>query len=550
MQTSPILNVSSETGQFAGASGSASPKAAMESVFEAMFKTKIKGIRENGKAPVAAPPPGQSEDSAREKTAAAGVETPLYLLVQSVDTPAILSAGSPGGREPAGGAVQAAAVSEMPASSMVGAETTGKSENTVARVAGSLMSSSQPGGAELPPAESGAGEVSSGAIDRPMPESVAPRSQAPTHEASGDGAAPLRPRPEAGDSAVAEAPAAVVGQQRPRGTHGIKAGGDKTFQRLAEMPDPSQTDTHAIASSPSKAVVNSSQDRVEVSGLGMRGVDAAAPATQSAPVEKSSDAPGAAEQPIRALHPATRAVETVCVQQSGCGSDGPAQQEENMKPKRTAGFATVISRLADDPAGDRHAVRDPEGGAATADPSAVSAAMPDARKPGQQSSMEPRATGDDAAPAGRFKLGDSSHENPLLVSESRLISRPGEAAIHIELQAGALGSVELRAHMSGNRLNASIATEHDAARALLASGLPALHNTLAERDVCIDVLQVTHGPAVLTGGAHFGDSGERQSAHRFDKPLRLSGRPSLAACDGWAELPDAGGGRARLSVLA
>ena len=139
----------------------------------------------------------------------------------------------------------------------------------------------------------------------------------------------------------------------------------------------------------------------------------------------------------------------------------------------------------------------------------------------------------------------------MLVSQARLLNGPGQTEIRIELQAGALGGLELRAHVSGNQLNASIAAEHHATRTLLTTELPALHNTLREKDVRIDVLRIEQEATAPAGSASGENSGQRAPAQKFDKPSRMSDGPMLSAgVDGLADLLDGISARGRLSVLA
>jgi flagellar hook-length control protein FliK len=147
--------------------------------------------------------------------------------------------------------------------------------------------------------------------------------------------------------------------------------------------------------------------------------------------------------------------------------------------------------------------------AAFTDSTIVAAAM---RAP-----AEPHAANADTKP-GSSNLSTSAQGQALpspaaaeqnVVNAAHLLDHAGQTEIRIEMQGGSLGGVELRAHMSGNDIGASIAVEHHDVQDMLANDLPALHNALIEKNLRVDYLSVSQGmPGSMNGGAG-SDAGHR-----------------------------------------
>jgi Flagellar hook-length control protein FliK len=74
----------------------------------------------------------------------------------------------------------------------------------------------------------------------------------------------------------------------------------------------------------------------------------------------------------------------------------------------------------------------------------------------------------------------------------------------IALKAEALGSVEVRAHVSSDQVGAAIAVERRDAHALLASDLPALHEALSGRQLRLESISLQHGLFSESGGGTAG----------------------------------------------
>jgi flagellar hook-length control protein FliK len=88
------------------------------------------------------------------------------------------------------------------------------------------------------------------------------------------------------------------------------------------------------------------------------------------------------------------------------------------------------------------------------------------------------------------------------------------------LQAETLGNVELKAHITGDQLNATIMVDRHDVHAALLSDLPSLHQGLSEKQVRMDnvaVLQSSFNSGHSTGGA--GDTGP-QRQQRNANPQR------------------------------
>ena len=127
----------------------------------------------------------------------------------------------------------------------------------------------------------------------------------------------------------------------------------------------------------------------------------------------------------------------------------------------------------------------------------------------------------------------------------------GGTEVRIELQSDSLGSVELRAHVSGNQIGASIAVEHHEAEVMLNTELPALHSALVEKNIRMDSLVVSQGAHASMGGGPGADAGQKNFTP-FHAKSAPSGRgeTSFAFPEAPPEWTGSGDASARLSVLA
>lgn len=138
-----------------------------------------------------------------------------------------------------------------------------------------------------------------------------------------------------------------------------------------------------------------------------------------------------------------------------------------------------------------------------------------------------------------------------VVNSAHIVDQAGQTEIRIEMQADSLGGVELRAHIAGDQIGASIAVEHHEMQQALATELPALHNALAEKNLRVETLSVTQGTfSSLTGGPGH-DAGQRGQAQY---PAKVAYAESFEAAPIPAEAPaetwSAGNAANGLSVVA
>jgi Flagellar hook-length control protein FliK len=171
--------------------------------------------------------------------------------------------------------------------------------------------------------------------------------------------------------------------------------------------------------------------------------------------------------------------------------------------------------------------------------------------PSDDSKAKWHEAGDDHSSTAQPVFPPAGNESLLLVSQAHLLHRPEQTDIRIEMQAGPLGGVALRAHMAGNQIDASIVAEHHTARTALANDLPALHSALAEKNVVIGSLHVAEESCALAGGGPSGGSGQRGPARRTQKFTPFSTNAASPAAVDAVTGPVYGiGGPTRLSVLA
>jgi flagellar hook-length control protein FliK len=184
---------------------------------------------------------------------------------------------------------------------------------------------------------------------------------------------------------------------------------------------------------------------------------------------------------------------------SGNNSNPKADNASNVSSAQTdeRGFVQSLNTAAANPIG---------GHSAAADSTAVAAAAP-VQPQSASSAGQPAATNSpDSRPAE--SLPASSQGTPI-VNAAHIVGQPGQTEIRIEMQADSLGGVELRAHIAGDQIGASIAVEHHDAQLALATDLPALHSALVEKNLRVETLTVSQGNfSSLSGGAGH-DAGQR-----------------------------------------
>ncbi len=80
--------------------------------------------------------------------------------------------------------------------------------------------------------------------------------------------------------------------------------------------------------------------------------------------------------------------------------------------------------------------------------------------------------------------------------------------MNVALRTEGLGAVQVRAHVTGDQVGAAITVERHDAHAALTSDLPALHQALSERQLCLENVSLQQGSA--HGGPGIGDGAARQ----------------------------------------
>lgn len=162
---------------------------------------------------------------------------------------------------------------------------------------------------------------------------------------------------------------------------------------------------------------------------------------------------------------------------------------------------------------------------------------------------KPAASGS-AQPGDAQRLPVTVAADQPVVSGAQVTGHLGQAEIHIEMQAGSLGAVDLRAHVSGDQVGASIAVEHHDAQLMLTNDLPSLHMALTEKNLRVNTLSVSQGMAASTGNG-FGSSGGQKDASPSHQRATYTTEPELPAPSEVQEGPlEASQPGEQLSVLA
>jgi len=132
------------------------------------------------------------------------------------------------------------------------------------------------------------------------------------------------------------------------------------------------------------------------------------------------------------------------------------------------------------------------------DPTSIAAATP---VPPQPAGSSGQAVLANASSAHSPEPLPAPSEGASVVNSAHIVVQPGQTEIRIEMQAESLGGVELRAHIAGDQIGASISVEHHDAQIALTTDLPALHNALAEKNLRLESLTVSQGSfSALSGG--------------------------------------------------
>lgn len=142
-------------------------------------------------------------------------------------------------------------------------------------------------------------------------------------------------------------------------------------------------------------------------------------------------------------------------------------------------------------------------------------------------------------------------ESQPTVSAAHLTDHAGQTEIRIEMQADSLGGVELRAHITGDQIGASISAEHHETQMLLVNELPSLRSALAEKNLRVDSLTVSQGMPSSMGGGLGSGAEHRWFSQSNPKPAySIQDEVSLPAEGIPVESMNPGNLGGRLSVLA
>jgi flagellar hook-length control protein FliK len=241
--------------------------------------------------------------------------------------------------------------------------------------------------------------------------------------------------------------------------------------------------------------------------------------------------------------------------QSQDGSSGSAGNDSNAKTEHASntvsartddkGFVQTLDAAAANPAG---------GHSVAADPTAVAAAMPRAAAGQAQGAnsgaQQAAASSADSRPAETLP---AASQGAAVVNAAHITVQPVQTEIRIELQAESLGGVELRAHIAGDQIGASISVEHHDAQVALTTDLPSLHNALAEKNLRLESFTVSQGTfSSLSGG--LGQEAGQRGFSQTQTPAKFAYLEQPETQQTRAETPAEWSGAARsgagLSVVA
>jgi hypothetical protein len=143
------------------------------------------------------------------------------------------------------------------------------------------------------------------------------------------------------------------------------------------------------------------------------------------------------------------------------------------------------------------------------------------------------------------------------ITDASLAQNAGRSDIHIAIQTDSLGGIELHARVSGDSVGAAITVEKRDAHTALAVDLPALQQSLSDKQLRVEQITLVHAPLHSTVGQsssqQFGEqpnNGHRAPSNVFHG-AKNAGSSNLHAVGGFGmetlEIFDSQG---RLSVLA
>lgn len=356
-------------------------------------------------------------------------------------------------------------------------------------------------------------------------------------------------------------------QQRPG--HGYAPGNVTDFANLASLlptrsdvslltqqpPDVAPAAANTVAPVPNPAANNAAaqSDSQLPAGLSMMAPSAI---LQAAVKTTSIGAAGPTSHESGSSHTASSAgsaadVSQVSKPQWKDASNGSAGNETSAKPDHNSNS----SGAQPDPQAFARSID-----AASAGPGAAVISMADAAGAGAatRAPAEPHKAGADTGPGANTgtalqqSLATPGADGTIsVISAARTMDHSGGTEVRIEMQSDSLGSVELRAHVSGNQIGASIAVEHHDAEVMLSTELPALHSALIEKNIRVDTLVVSQGAHASMGGGPGGEPGQKNFTPFHAKPVSAGQRDSpFVFPETPSEWTGSGEANARLSVLA
>jgi hypothetical protein len=150
------------------------------------------------------------------------------------------------------------------------------------------------------------------------------------------------------------------------------------------------------------------------------------------------------------------------------------------------------------------------------------------------------------------------HSGPgQFVTDASLAQNAGHSDIHIAMQTDSLGSIELHARVSGDSVGAAITVERRDAHTALAADLPALQQSLSDKQLRVEHITLTHAPLDSTAGQASSQQFGEQPNHGHRAPSNIfeganhAGSSNLHSVGGFgADTSEIFDSQGRLSVRA
>lgn len=154
-------------------------------------------------------------------------------------------------------------------------------------------------------------------------------------------------------------------------------------------------------------------------------------------------------------------------------------------------------------------------------------------------------------PGGSVRTGGAEGES---WKSGELSAQPGSSELHVTFQTDGLGPVELRASLRQNILAASIAVTRGDVQAALSGDLPAVHQAMAQHNLRLESLKVTHGAGgnhpELSAGSHSprGNRDRPSASARGQAARNFVEGEAVRSAGSSPELCAAGSRRGRVSI--